>query len=284
MKTQEDMIALNRTQAVFYDKIHEAEKKYAGSGGYKKNEKANLITRGVAALRHAQYNAVTSTGIRDRERRVHLDWAAEKAGGRFLEIGCQHGSIYTFDLIEASGNFTGVELSSLSCDALRRKIADRGLSHKATIICGDLLEFEPDRKFDFIYANGVLHHFENPDPLFAKIRRLLADDGYLVFVEPVAINRVYRALRSVYRPFQSDAAWEWPFREQTVAELTKRFKIVDGFGWGRFSAPVSVLCGVPVLGSVIAPGYRWVARRELSLSSQKSYWQNSTVVSKCVPL
>ena len=274
------MIALNKTQAQFYDKIHEADEH---TSGYAENEAANLITRAIAKLRYQQQRAVKATGIDDRVRELHVQWTAEKAGGNFLEIGCFNGSRYTFELIDAAGDYTGVELSSAASASLRQKIADRGQSTKANIVCGDFLDYTPNHKFDFICTHGVLHHFENPELLFAKIRTLIKDDGFLVFVEPVAINLVFRALRSIYRPFQSDAAWEWPFRKTTVAELTKRFNMIDGFGWGRFSALISLACGAPMVGSAVLPAYLWIARKEISNTRQSSYWLNSHVVAKCLP-
>lgn len=282
MKSVDQMIALNRRQADFYDKIQEAEDR-AGSHGYEKNEDANLVTRAWAKLRHAQQRAVGTTGIGERERQLHLNWFAEKAGGSFLEIGCFSGSAYTFDLIDAARDYTGVELSSAACASLRQKIDSRGCAAKAAVVCGDFLEYEPQRKFDFVYAHGVLHHFENPGPLFNKIRALVEDTGFLVFVEPVAINPVFRALRGLYRPFQSDADWEWPFQKSTVDELLERFEITEGFGWGRFSAPLTIACGIPVIGPMVLPAYQWIVRREVSAASQSSYWLNSMVVAKCLP-
>jgi SAM-dependent methyltransferase len=282
MRSQDQMIVLNRHQAEFYDSIQRAEDRESDLG-YAGHEEANALTRLVATLRYQQQRAVAASGIQDRVRQMHLKWIAEMSGGRFLEIGCFSGSAYTFDLISAAGDYTGVELSSAACLSLKRKVEARNQSSKTTIVNGDFLEYKPDCKFDFIYAHGVLHHFENPEPLFARIRDLISDDGLLVFVEPVAINSVYRFVRSLYRPFQSDAAWEWPFRELTVSELTKRFELVDGFGWGRFSLPLSVVCSVPGLGSMVLPAYKWIVQNEVSTVSQSSYWRNSMVVAKCRP-
>ena len=285
MRSQEQMIVLNRHQAKFYDSIQQAQDlEKSDSRAHAKNEEANTLTRLMATLRYQQQRAVAATGIQDRVRQMHLEWIAEKRGGSFLEIGCYSGNTYTFDLINAAGDYTGVELSKAACLSLRQKVEARNQSSKATIVHGDFLEYKPDRRFDFIYAHGVLHHFENPEPLFARIRDLIADDGSLVFVEPVAINPVYRFLRSLYRPFQSDAAWVWPFRQMTVTELTKRFEMVDGFGWGRFSLPLSTMCSVPGLGSLVFPAYRWVVQNEISTVSQSNYWQNSMVIAKCLPV
>jgi SAM-dependent methyltransferase len=283
MKSQDDMIVLNVRQAQFYNKIQEAEAT-ARHGGYSHNADANALTRLIASLRYQQQRAVESTGLRDRVRQTHLQWLRQRAGGSFLEIGCFSGSDYTFDLIDIAGDYTGIELSGAACVALQKKMKDNGVPGKASVVCGDFLAYQRDRRFDIIYAHGVLHHFENPEPLFVRIRDLIADDGFLVFVEPVAINPVFRLLRSAYRPFQSDAAWEWPFRRETVFELVKRFEIVDGYGWGRFSAPITTVCGIPLVGAVARPIYRWIARKEVATAHQRGYWHSSMVIAKCRPI
>ena len=139
MKSEAQMISLNRSQAEFYDRIQEAEEHQA-SHGYSANDGANAITRLIAALRYQQQRAVATTGIRDRVRQLHLDWIASKAGGCFLEIGCFSGSDYTFELIDAADHYVGIELSEAACSSLRRKVEFRGQANKAEIVCGDFLE------------------------------------------------------------------------------------------------------------------------------------------------
>jgi SAM-dependent methyltransferase len=284
MRTEQEMIQLNRTQAEYYDKIEQAADENA-SNTYAQNERANWMTRIWALLRTTHQKAVIATGIDADVRKMQLEWFTERRGGRFLEIGCHHGGDYTFDLIDTSSEYVGIELSPAACVALKRKVAEYGAAGKATIVCGDFLEFNPGYKFDLIYAHGVLHHFENPDPLFARIRQLIADGGLLIFVEPAAINPVYQFLRQLYRPFQSDAAWEWPFRKETVRQLQRRFEITGGVGWGRYSAPLSLMCGLPVIGQrLMLPFYKWVALREVTPYSETSYWLSSYVVAKCRPM
>lgn len=282
MKSLSEMIALNRKQAEFYNNIQKAEELASGAG-YSKNQDANLITRAYAKLRYQQQRAIETTEVPQRVRQLHQRWINEKAGGSFLEIGCSSGSVYTFDLIKASGDFTGVELSSAACASLSERLTANECSHKAEVVCGDILEYSPGRKFDFVYAHGVLSHFENPGLVLAKVQDLMVDDGYLVFVEPIAINPAYKLLRAVYRPFQSDAEWEWPFSQNTVKELSERFNLVDGLGWGRFSAPLTLICGIPAIGRLALPMYQWLARRELATTRENAYWMSSMVVSKYVP-
>lgn len=276
MKSTEDMVKLNREQAKFYDAIQSAEAE-KGHGGYAENQSANLLTRFWASLRYRQQAAVKEAGVEAEMKAAHARWVATKKGGDFLELGCFSGSPSTFLLAEAAGAYLGVELSPLAVESLNRKFEAKGLASKAQALAIDFLTMPEERKFDLIYAHGVLHHFENPAPLFRKLAALCKPGGLLLFVDPSAVNPIYRFIRSLYRPFQSDAAWEWPFRQRTVDALEESFVAVEGFGWGRRSLPLSVLTGLPVVGGLMKPIYVRTAKGEVAAGWHPRVWHNSMV-------
>lgn len=270
MKTIEDMVRLNQQQAKFYNAV-------AKVGTYEKSKKISLVTRFWAHLRNRQQAALKLAGVDDTVKQAHIRWINSKAGGDFLELGCFSGSLSTFSLVEAANTYLGVELSSLAVESLNKKFAERGLAHKAVAEAVDFLTLKEDRKFDLIYAHGVLHHFENPEPLFKKLAALAKPKASLIFCEPSAVNPFYRALRSVYRPFQSDAPWEWPFTRKTVMTLESYYELVEGFGWGSWSLPLSVLTGLPMAGGVMRPIYLRTVQAEVKKGWYNGIWNNSYV-------
>lgn len=272
----EQMAAVNREQAHFYDSIHAVEAE-TGAGGYAENKRANVLTRAWAGLRYRQQAAVKEAGVEDAMMQAHRKWINAKAGGEFLEVGCFSGSPSTVQLARAAAIYRGIELSPLAVSRLNERFAEEGLQHKARAESGDFLLIDEKQKYDLIYAHGVLHHFENPEPVFEKLARLLKSDGRLIFVDPCAVNPVYRVLRRAYRPFQSDAAWEWPFRSVTVTALEQNFEIVKGFGWGCCSLPLSVLTGLPVVGPLVRPLYVRLAKGEVAAGWHDKVWMNSMV-------
>jgi 2-polyprenyl-3-methyl-5-hydroxy-6-metoxy-1,4-benzoquinol methylase len=276
MKTADEMIALNREQAKYYDSICAVEAT-GFEEGYSKTEKANWLTRIWAALRYRQQLAVKEAGIADVVRKGALDWAGAKAGGSCLEIGCFSGSSLTMPLAAMSASFTGVELSPKAVEVLNRRFKDSGLAAKAKAVAVDFLALDESSQYDIIYTSGVLHHFENPVPLFEKISRLSRPGGILIFVEPSQVNPLYRLIRACYRPFQSDSGWEWPFSKRTVAALESRFEPVAGFGWGKWSLPLSVLTAMPLIGGVVTRCYVRQVRREIAGGLNGKVWLNSYV-------
>jgi SAM-dependent methyltransferase len=277
MKTVDDMLTTNQAQASFYDSISEVEDQHTGVG-YAEHGAANLLTRIWADLRYKQQRAALLSGVDDRKLKLHHEWLEKYRGGTSLELGCFRGTRFTDPLIEASGQYVGIDLSSKAVQALNDKIHESGLQHKANAVSGDFLVFSEAQKFDIIYAHGVLHHFENPQPLFQKIAALLAPGGVLILSEPSQVNPLFELIRAMYRPFQSDKDWEWPFTKDTVATLNHYLEPVEGFGWGRNTLFLSVLVSLPLIGRLLLPLYLRMVRSEIESGWHPKVWHNSTVV------
>ncbi len=276
MITTEEMIQRNREQAKFYDGVQAAEMG-RGRCGYSKNQSANIWTRTWAWLRYRQQMALKQTGVEKAMYDLYTRHMNSKGGGSFLEVGCYSGSPFTIPMADAAGSYLGVEISPLAAKALSDKFAARGMSYKADVQIVDILTMNEERKYDLIYAHGVLHHFENPEPLFAKLAALSKSAAVLLFTEPCAVNPIYRIIRAVYRPFQSDASWEWPFQKKTVEALEKYFTVIEGFGWGSRSLLFSLLAGLPLLCNLMMNTYIRVVASEIDKGWHSEVWNNSMV-------
>ena len=277
MKTVDEMIEVNRKQSLFYDSISLSEDHENGVG-YAKHKSANWITRFWAALRYRQQEANILSGVDEVKWGLHRKWLKIKCGGTSLELGCFRGTYFTDELIESSSRYVGIDLSAKAVEALNFKIQQLNLHTKAKAVSGDFLTFGEDVKFDLIYAHGVLHHFENSEPLFKKISNLLSPDGVLILSEPSQVNRYFSLIRSLYRPFQSDNEWEWPFTRKTVNNLEENLEPIEGFGWGRRSLFLSIFVSLPVIGKMFMASYLKNIKTELSSPWSDDVWLNSTIV------
>lgn len=277
MKTIDEMIEVNRKQSLFYDSISLSEDQEHGVG-YAKHQSANFITRIWASLRYRQQAANILSGVDETKWKLHRKWLEKKRGGSSLELGCFRGTYFTDELIEASNRYVGIDLSAKAVEALNGKIQNLNLQNKAMAVSEDFLTFSEDIKFDLIYAHGVLHHFENSEPLFEKISNLLSPDGVLILSEPSQVNRYFAMIRSLYRPFQSDNEWEWPFTRKTVKNLEKNLMSIEGFGWGRRSLFLSIFVSIPIVGKVFMNIYLKNIQAELASPWSDDVWLNSTIV------
>ena len=242
------------------------------------NKSANLITRLWARLRYAHQDAFEDIGVDKIKENFLIEHLKDEAGGRFLEIGCFRGTRYSDPIIENAGSYTGIDLSSSAISAFQDTVNKDGRSSKVELIAGDLLQHAPEEKYDVLFAHGVLHHFESPEILFERLNSLIKPGGILLCAEPSQVNKLFRFIRFLYRPFQSDKEWEWPFTKETVNCMEKYFLIESGFGWGKYSMPLSLTHAVPFLGNIMRPLYAKLLKAELDEKLSSKVWLNSTVV------
>jgi SAM-dependent methyltransferase len=239
------------------------------------------VTKIWARLRYAHQDAFEDIGVDTVKVNFLLDHCKQRAGERFLEIGCFRGTRFSDPIIECAGNYTGINLSTSAITAFQKTVDEDGRTEKVTLIAGDLLEHVPDEQYDVLFAHGVLHHFESTELLFDKLNSLVKPGGIILCAEPLQVNRLFEFLRMLYRPFQSDKDWEWPFARKSVRDLEKYFTIERGFGWDRFSMPLSLTHMIPGIGSIMRPLYKWLLRKELGSKLSSDILLNSTVVLCC---
>jgi len=274
----QQMKAVNAAQAAFYESIQEAEREANSKDGYVSNARAGWVTRTWAALRSHRKNLLKEHGMREQVEDRVRSCMLEASRGNVLEIGCFNGTRHSLWLARRCAHYTGLDLSPSALKVLQGKLEDEGLEAKAELRAGDLLDYMTAKKFDLVYAQGVLHHFQHPHILFPFIHSLMKPGALLVFSDPVEINVLLHTIRRMYRPFQTDHAWEWPFTSKTVAALEQSFTLSEAFGYGRFSTLATPVLSLPGLSFLLGSGYRrlveWELRRPFD---PHKVWQNAVV-------
>lgn len=105
---------------------------------------------------------------------------ALEAEGPVLEVGCGTGRIY-LELLRASVDADGIDVSSASLDVLREKAAADGL--EPSVREANVTSFDPDRRYALVIVpfRAFLHLLETDDQLAAldRIHDALRPDGRL---------------------------------------------------------------------------------------------------------
>jgi SAM-dependent methyltransferase len=145
------------------------------------------------ASRHGEFHPAHDTFTREwfeEHSRFRYDvygpWIREIAGfdrrrgDLLLEIGCGMGT----DLLEfarGGARVVGVDLTRRHLELARRRFGFSGQS--ARLFQGDAerLPF-PDRSFDFVYSNGVLHHTPDTEGALREVHRVLKPGGSCVIL------------------------------------------------------------------------------------------------------
>jgi SAM-dependent methyltransferase len=146
-----------------------------------------------------------STDVRT-ERRCDLliSRMAPAPARSVLEIGCGRGEIARQIARKTGMRVVGLDRSPRFVDEARSKVG----TESAEFVVGDFTR--PDdlenERFDYIVGNGILHHlYHDLNPSLLAMRKLLTDDGRIVFLEPNLHNPYVflifsvRPLRRVFR-------------------------------------------------------------------------------------
>lgn len=112
------------------------------------------------------------------ERPAMIALVGDVAGRRVLEAGCGPGSLTSW-LVENDALVTAFDVSSAMLEITRGLVGGRATLLRADL--GEPLEFAPSASFDLVVASLVLHYLRDWDALLAEFRRVLREDGRVVF-------------------------------------------------------------------------------------------------------
>lgn len=218
-----ETLIINRRQKRFYnDKVV-------------KTEKSNLVMNAWAHLRSSVYSLWSQIGIRDEMIQFHREWLSDLSGRRVLDLGCNKGNALSQMLAVKSAFYLGVDLSNLAIEQLREKLLRNNVEN-AEVKAIDFLDPNfTDDGFDVIYAHSVLHHFKDFELLLSILNKKLAPGGKVITYDPMETSISAWCVRKIYRPFQSNADWEYPFSKQSVRMIEKYFIIEEIQGVVGFS-------------------------------------------------
>lgn len=211
--TKEEIIELNKKQKDFYN-----------------TKNKSLITKIWSKIRHGLLaNIRKEIGISDQVYELHQIWLGDLSDKKVLDLGCFSGNNLSVYLAKNSKEYIGLDLSDVGIEHLNERIKH---IPNAKGVVADFLNDEifTDKDFDVIYAYGVLHHFKNVDVLINKLDEKLSAKGIIISYDPLETSLPVKFFRVLYRPFQTDKYWEWPFTRKTYYTFKDKFNILDKHG------------------------------------------------------
>jgi ubiquinone/menaquinone biosynthesis C-methylase UbiE len=274
--TRQQMLDINQRQKDFYEKVRTANFEQAAES------KASSVWSHVRSRLWAFQDEI---GMREAIAELHKSRLGDVSRLRVLDLGCGNGSELSLWFAEHAGEYVGIDLAEIPVKRLNDIFAERGFT-SARAIAHDFLDNPfPDGHFDVVYAASVLHHFKDTEVLVDELLRVLKQGGLGISHHPMKTEPVNRAARAIYRRWQDDRDWEWPFSRESLRMLGERFEIdaVQGvLGMSRFAIPFFVIPGLGGVGRAVARwGVRFDNRRARSLSpALYNCWQVAMVLRK----
>ena len=118
-----------------------------------------------------------------------LDHMPQKEQLSILDMGCAYGFV-TKDRFAKIPNakVIGVDRGEILIDYAKENSMFNGASYYVLDLedeevidnLYEIMQKENIEKFDIIFASLVIHHLKNPNKLLRNIRKVLADDGYII--------------------------------------------------------------------------------------------------------
>lgn len=238
--TKEEILEVNQQQKEFYN-----------------FKKKNLATTIWSKIRGGLLGDIRKQiGMQRQTYDTHKAWLGDLTDKKVLDLGCYSGNYLSVYIAEHSKQYIGLDLSDKGIAELQKKI-----SHidSAKAIANDFFsdEFE-EKDFDVIYAYGVLHHFKNVNLLIDKLKEKLKPGGVVISYDPLETSVPIKILRTLYRPFQTDKDWEWPFNKNVVNLFRSQFNVIELHGLLGKSKWFFTLLPLPISKSKkIEIGLRW---------------------------
>ncbi|MCG9973041.1 class I SAM-dependent methyltransferase [Christiangramia crocea] len=187
-------------------------------------KKKNAATRIWSYFRNGALNRIKKRiGVEHDIYELHKAWFGDLSNKKVLDLGCFAGNSLSFYLAQNSREYLGIDLSPIGIDNLSQRILK--IPGARAEVIDFLSEGFKEKDFDLIYAYGVLHHFKDVDELISKLKEKLSNGGEIVSHDPLQTSLPIKLIRSIYRPFQSDKDWEWPFSKKTYYKFEEAFEI-----------------------------------------------------------
>lgn len=212
MKIKDETLKVNIKQKNFYN-----------------TKKKNFASKIWSLLREKTLKKIRKNiGSLDQTYELHKTWFGDLSNKKVLDLGCFEGNALSLTLAENSKAYIGIDLSDVAVEKFNKRLEHISTAKAMAVdfLSDDFLE----KDFDLIYAYGVLHHFKNVPLLIEKLNEKLVFGGQIISYDPLETSLPIKIIRTIYRPFQSDAAWEWPFTKKTYFQFSDSFEIIERRG------------------------------------------------------
>jgi ubiquinone/menaquinone biosynthesis C-methylase UbiE len=246
-RSQQEMLQINVRQKDFYESHFDATQ----SDIHHRERAANLLTNIWARIRDSLIEMRSVLGISEQICDLHRLWLRDVSSQRVLDLGCFSGNPLSLWIAEHSAEYIGIDLSEQAIALLNEQLQALQLHHAHAYAEDFLANSYPDNYFDVVYAQAVLHHFKDMTVILDELYRVLKPGGIIISFDPLMTEPLNRCLRLLYRPFQSDRDWEWPFTRKTIRQLQNYFQIqaMQGFmGMAKLGFPFQLIPGLFALG------------------------------------
>lgn len=191
---------------------------YWTEGNIKKQERSNLREYQKEALSYAF-----------KSLKCHFHSLQNK---KILEIGPGKG-YNLLQFVKLGANVTAIDISKNSLELSKELLGKHGLSNKVKFLQMDAhnLRFKKNQ-FDIVFMHSILMHLE-PMRVARQCKRVLKNNGVLLFIEPIDGNPLIKLYRLIFSDFKETHPKYISYRQ--IIEISNLFQIAKIKGFYLFS-------------------------------------------------
>jgi SAM-dependent methyltransferase len=99
----------------------------------------------------------------------------------FLDVGCGN-ALYSLELAhKGAARVVGIDISEVMIGLCKQSSERLNLSDRCTFLQTDLLNYQPDSKFDVRFGIGLFDYIRDPLPVIKKMREVSTDKAIMAF-------------------------------------------------------------------------------------------------------
>ncbi len=117
---------------------------------------------------------------------------------KILDVGCGKGDLSLY-LAQQGANVIGIDLSKNFIDLCKARLKELDLKIDFRVMNAQVPDFE-DNTFDIIVGSRIIHHLPDNDIFYRECKRLLKNNGFVSFIEPLKKNPIVELNRKFFAP------------------------------------------------------------------------------------
>jgi cyclopropane fatty-acyl-phospholipid synthase-like methyltransferase len=101
--------------------------------------------------------------------------AAPIQGRSFLDVGCGTGLYVLGFARRGAHRVVGIDISEKMLEISRQRVVEEHLDERCQFLRTDLLQYQPDAKFDVCIGIGLFDYIRKPLPVLTKMQQVVQD-------------------------------------------------------------------------------------------------------------
>jgi SAM-dependent methyltransferase len=228
-----EMLRINEEQRRYYEQADGA--KESDINGFATNLWRRFRARALSVFEENENDGSLAS--------LHLQWLGDDVSSlRVLDLGVGYGNPLSMTFAREAREYVAIDLSSTMVEWFQRQLNATSTRNARAFVADFLSEEFAEKDFDLVYARAVFHHFKHFDAFLEKLHRSMAPGGRVITLDdPLETWLPMKLLRLAYRPFQTDADWEYPFTRESLRAIQRHFdveKVQGTYGFSKWGIPL----------------------------------------------